>query len=71
MLKTLKSEDWVSTLMGGFILVLVIFLPGVMKNHLYMSLVVALLAYLGYLFMGNKDKGGFILSFIVVYALAW
>lgn len=71
MLKTLKSEDWVSTLMGGFILVLVIFLPGVMKNHLYMSLVVALLAYLGYLFMGNKDKGGFILSFIFVYALAW
>ena len=71
MLKTLKSEDWVSTLMGGVILVLVIFLPGVMKNHLYMSLIVALLAYLGYLFMGNKDKGGFILSFIVVYALAW
>ncbi len=71
MLKTLKSEDWVSTLIGGIILVLVIFLPAVMKNYLYMSLVIAALAYLGYLFMGNKDKGGFILSFVVVYALAW
>lgn len=71
MLKTLKSEDWVSTLMGGVILVLVIFLPSVMKDHVYMSLIVGILAYMGYLFMGNKDKGGFILSFVVVYALAW
>ena len=71
MLKKLKSEDWVSTLIGGVILVLVILLPLVMKNHLYMSLIIGLLAYLGYLFMGNKDKGGFILSFIVVYVLAW
>lgn len=71
MLKTFKSEDWVSTLIGGVLLVLVILLPSVMKNHAYMSLIVAALAYLGYLFMGNKDKGGFILSFIVVYALAW
>ncbi|SDZ74783.1 conserved hypothetical integral membrane protein [Porphyromonadaceae bacterium KH3R12] len=71
MLKTLKSEDWVSTLIGGVILVLVILLPSVMKNHMYMSLLIGVLAYLGYLFMGNKDKGGFILSFVVVYALAW
>ena len=71
MLKTLKSEDWVSTLIGGVILVLVILLPSVMKNYVQMSLVIAILAYLGYLFMGNKDKGGFILSFVVVYALAW
>lgn len=71
MLKTLKSEDWVSTLIGGVILVLVILLPSVMKNYVQMSLVIAVLAYLGYLFMGNKDKGGFILSFVVVYALAW
>lgn len=71
MLKTLKSEDWVSTLIGGVILVLVILLPSVMKNHMYMSLLIGVLAYLGYLFMGNKDKGGFILSFVIVYALAW
>ncbi|MFA7492715.1 MAG: putative sulfate exporter family transporter [Proteiniphilum sp.] len=71
MLKKLKSEDWVSTLIGGVILMLVIFLPTVMKSHLYMSLVIAGLAYLGYLFMGNKDKGEFILSFVLVYALAW
>ena len=71
MLKTLKSEDWVSTLIGGVILVLVILLPSVMKNYVQMSLVIAILAYLGYLFMGNKDKGGFVLSFVVVYALAW
>ncbi|MEA5126961.1 MAG: putative sulfate exporter family transporter [Proteiniphilum sp.] len=71
MLKTLKSEDWISTLIGGVILVLVILLPSVMKNYVQMSLVIAILAYLGYLFMGNKDKGGFVLSFVVVYALAW
>lgn len=71
MLKTLKSEDWVSTLIGGIILTLVILLPSVMKSHMYMSLIIALLAYLGYLFMGNKDKGGFLISFVVVYALAW
>ncbi len=71
MLKTLKSEDWVSTFIGGVILVLVILLPSVMKNHMYMSLLIGALAYLGYLFMGNKDKGGFILSFVIVYALAW
>lgn len=71
MLKKLKNEDWVSTLIGGIILVLVILLPWIMKNYVYMSIVVAALAYLGYLFMGNKDKGGFLLSFVVVYALAW
>lgn len=71
MLKTLKSEDWVSTLIGGVILLMVILLPSVMKNHVQMSLVIGVLAYLGYLFMGNKDHGRFILSFVVVYALAW
>ncbi|MDI9522218.1 MAG: putative sulfate exporter family transporter, partial [Bacteroidota bacterium] len=70
MLKSLRSEDWVSTLMGIMILVLVVLLPTVMKNTLYMSLIVAALAYLGYLFMGNKDKGQFFLSFIGIYLLA-
>ncbi|MGI6521266.1 MAG: YeiH family protein [Fermentimonas sp.] len=70
MLKSLRSEDWVSTLMGIVILVFVVLLPSVMKNTLYMSLVVAALAYLGYLFMGNKDKGQFFLSFIGIYLLA-
>ena len=71
MLKSLKSEDWVSTILGGVILLLVIFLPSVMKQYVYMSVIVALLAYLGYLFMGNKDHGRFLLSFAVVYLLAW
>lgn len=71
MLKSLKSEDWVSTILGGVILLLVIFLPSVMKQYVYMSVIVALLAYLGYLFMGNKDHGRFLLSFTVVYLLAW
>ncbi len=70
MLKSLRSEDWVSTLIGIIILVLVTLIPSVMKNTLYMSLIVAGLAYLGYLFMGNKDKGHFILSFIGIYLLA-
>lgn len=70
MLKSLRSEDWVSTLMGIVILVLVMLVPSIMKNTLYLSLVVAALAYLGYLFMGNKDKGQFFLSFIGIYLLA-
>jgi len=37
MLKSLKSEDWVATLMGGVILMLVILVPSVMKNYAYMS----------------------------------
>ncbi len=71
MLKSLKSEDWVATLMGAIILVLVILVPSVMKNYAYMSVTTAILAYLGYLFMGNKDNGRFLLSFAVVYLLAW
>ncbi len=51
-------------------MVLVMLVPTVMKNTLYMSLIVAALAYLGYLFMGNKDKGQFFLSFIGIYLLA-
>lgn len=56
--------------MGIVILVLVMLVPSIMKNTLYLSLVVAALAYLGYLFMGNKDKGQFFLSFIGIYLLA-
>src|SRR5690554_2570964 len=70
MLKSLRSEDWVSTLIGALILVMVVLVPSIMRENLYMSLVIAVLAYLGYLFMGNKDKGGFLLSFAVIYLLA-
>lgn len=71
MLKSIKGEDWVATLIGAMILVLVILVPSVMKNYAYMSVIVAILAYAGYLFMGKKDKGGFLLSFAVVFLLAW
>lgn len=70
MLKSLKSEDWVATLIGVAILVLVIFIPTIISNNLYMSIIIAVLTYLGYLFMGNKDKGGFLISFAIIYALA-
>lgn len=70
MLKSLRSEDWVSTIIGALILVLVVLLPSVMQSNLYMSLVIAILAYLGYLFMGNRDKGMFLISFAVIYLLA-
>lgn len=70
MLKSLKSEDWVATLIGAVILILVVFLPTVLGNNLYMSIIVALLSYAGYLFMGNKDKGWFLISFAVIYILA-
>ncbi len=71
MLKSIKGEDWVATLIGAVILVLVILVPSVMKNYAYMSVIIAILAYAGYLFMGKKDKGGFLISFAVVFALAW
>jgi len=71
MLKSIKGEDWVATLIGAMILVLVILVPSVMKNYAYMSVIVAILAYAGYLFMGKKDKRGFLLSFAVVFLLAW
>jgi uncharacterized integral membrane protein (TIGR00698 family) len=70
MLKSLRNEDWVATLIGAFILVLVILVPSVMTDKLYLSLIIALLTYLGYLFMGNKDKGQYLISFAVIYVLA-
>ena len=70
MLKSLRTEDWVATLIGAFILVLVILVPSVMWNKMYMSLIIALLTYFGYLFMGNSDKGQFLLSFAVIFILA-
>lgn len=70
MLKSLKNEDWTATLIGGVILLLIILMPGYMKNPVVLFTSIAVLCYLGYLFLGNKDKGQFILSFIIIYALA-
>ena len=70
MLKSLRTEDWVATLIGAVILVLVVIAPSVMWNKIYLSLIIALLAYLGYIFMGNKDKGQFFISFAFIYVLA-
>lgn len=70
MLKSLRSEDWVATIIGAVILVLVIIAPSFMGNKIYMSLIIAILSYLGYLAMGNKDKGQFFISFAVIYVLA-
>ncbi len=70
MFKFLKNEDWTATLIGAIILVLVVLFSGFMANPLVLFFVIGILAYLGYLFMGNKDNGLFLLSFVVVYALA-
>lgn len=70
MLKSLRTEDWVATIIGAVILVLVVIAPSIMWNKIYMSIIIALLAYLGYLFMGNKDKGQFFISFAFIYVLA-
>lgn len=70
MIKSLRSEDWVATLIGVVILVLVIIAPSVMKDKVSMSIVIAIISYLGYLAMGNKDKGQFFISFAVIYILA-
>ncbi len=69
MLKSLKNEDWTATLIGGVILSLVVLIPGYMKNPIVLFVVIAALSYLGYLFLGKKDKGQFILSFVIIYAL--
>ena len=69
MLKSLKTEDWTSTFIGFLLLVLVVLFPTLMKNNLILFLSIGLLSFLGYLFMGNKGKG-FILSFVVIFALA-
>lgn len=69
MLKSLKTEDWTSTFIGFLLLVLVVLFPNLMKNNLILFLSIGLLSFLGYLFMGNKGKG-FILSFVVIFALA-
>jgi uncharacterized integral membrane protein (TIGR00698 family) len=70
MLKTLKSEDWVATIIGALILVLVILLPSLMTNNISMSAIIAILSYMGYLFMGNKDNGQFLISFIIIFLLS-
>lgn len=71
MLKSLKSEDWVSTIIGAVLLLFVVLMPTFMQNKFFLFAVIGLLAYAGYWFMGNKDKGGFLLSFAVIFALAW
>lgn len=71
MFKSLKTEDWVATLIGSIILLLVIMFPSTMDNFAVMSVIITLITYLGYLFMGNRDKGTFILSFAVIFLLSW
>lgn len=70
MFKSLKTEDWTSTLIGAIILLLVILFPSVLSNNIALFFIIGILAYLGYRFMGNKDKGQFLLSFVIVFALA-
>lgn len=69
MFKSLKTEDWTATLIGIALLVLVVLFPPLMKNNVALFLSIGLLSFLGYIFMGNKGKG-FILSFVVIFALA-
>ncbi len=70
MFKSLRNEDWTATLIGVVILFLVVGFSGFMTNQLVLFLVIGMLSYLGYLFMGNKDRGQFLLSFVIIYALA-
>lgn len=69
MLKSLKTEDWTSTLIGFVLLIFVVLFPSFMSNNIVLFLSIGILSYLGYLFMGNKSKG-FILSFVIIFALA-
>ncbi len=70
MFKSIRNEDWTSTLLGAILLALVIIFPTLMKNEIFLFLSIGILAYLGYLFMGGKDQR-FLLSFVVIFALAY
>ncbi|MFA6701858.1 MAG: putative sulfate exporter family transporter [Dysgonamonadaceae bacterium] len=70
MIKSLKTEDWTSTLIGLIILATVIIVPTFMSNNIILFFVICILTWIGYLFMGNKNSLGFLLSFVVVFALA-
>src|SRR5690606_35990101 len=70
MLITLKSEDWVATIIGELMLVLVILLPSLMTNNISMSAIIAILSYVVYLFMDNKDNEQVLISCIIIFLLA-
>ncbi|MXV37727.1 putative sulfate exporter family transporter [Flavobacteriaceae bacterium Ap0902] len=70
MLNTLKNEDWTATIIGLTLLIFVIIIPKLIINPFVLFGMIGFLTYLGYLFMGNKDKGQFIFSFIIIFALA-
>lgn len=70
MLKSLRNEDWTATLIGIVTLTSVILFPKMMTNDYILFLVIGLLSFLGYLFMGNKEGKGFLLSFVVIFVLA-
>ena len=71
MLKSIKNEDWVATIIGGVILLFVILFPSVMQHYAAVSVLVALFTWLGYRFMGNRDRGQFLISFAAIFLLAW
>lgn len=70
MFKSIRNEDWTATLFGSVLLALVVFLPHMMKQEVYLFVIIGLLAFLGYLFMGGKDNK-FLLSFVIILGLAY
>lgn len=70
MLKSLRNEDWTATIIGITLLVFVIIIPQITANSIFLFSLISVCTYLGYLFMGNKDKGLFFISFVVIYVLA-
>ena len=42
-----------------------------MQHYAAVSVLVALLTWLGYRFMGNRDRGQFLISFAAIFLLAW
>lgn len=70
MLKTFRNEDWTSTILGSIVLIFVILFPSFMQNNIVLFFVIGILSYLGYLFMGNKDRGNFLISFVIIFLLA-
>lgn len=70
MLKTFRNEDWTSTILGSIVLILVILFPSFMQNNIVLFFVIGILSYFGYLFMGYKDRGNFLISFVIIFLLA-
>lgn len=68
-LKGLKNEDWVATILGSLLLLLVVMAPDLFKNGYVIFASIAALSLIGQIFLGNR-AGAFLISFSAIYLIA-